>query len=285
MNGDGLDDVLVGAIDGGANGEIYVVFGKASTTAVEASDIKAGNGGFSFGATGTHNVFSDIGSALAGNLDINGDGSIDFIGGAPFAPVTLFQDQGRAWAIFNPIQITGSSTYTGRTRVGDGPGGAGVPPATYRSAGVTLKFSDGDFADNGAGGASTEQVTVIRSNASIENLPQTPANVLWEITTDRVGFSQAGVTFRYTDEQIEMLDESTLTLYKADSPLGPWTALPTNLKAKRNEISAPLTSFSYFAIGGEAVVLSLNLNGRLMALVAGVAIVVLMSIRTSRRSS
>ena len=51
VNGDGLDDLIVGAYgaEPGENiyaGESYVVFGKANATAVELSAVAAGTGGF-----------------------------------------------------------------------------------------------------------------------------------------------------------------------------------------------------------------------------------------------
>jgi hypothetical protein len=47
VNGDGLDDLLIGAV--GANtrsGNVYVVFGKSDLKDVQLSDIAQGSGGF-----------------------------------------------------------------------------------------------------------------------------------------------------------------------------------------------------------------------------------------------
>ena len=49
VNGDGLDDLLVGAPGADPNGEgsgqSYVVFGRADAAAVELADVAAGQGG------------------------------------------------------------------------------------------------------------------------------------------------------------------------------------------------------------------------------------------------
>ena len=39
VNGDGLDDLIIGAPDGGTNGGAYVVFGKADWTGTPAVDL------------------------------------------------------------------------------------------------------------------------------------------------------------------------------------------------------------------------------------------------------
>ncbi|MCA9291754.1 MAG: FG-GAP repeat protein [Phycisphaerales bacterium] len=83
VNGDGLDDVIVGS--GYANdytGESYVVFGKADTTPVELSDIVAGIGGFVINGA---NPYDNAGLAVSGGGDVNGDGLADLIVGARYA--------------------------------------------------------------------------------------------------------------------------------------------------------------------------------------------------------
>jgi hypothetical protein len=47
MNGDGLDDLIVGAHQANlSSGKSYVVFGKQDTNTIELSAIAAGTGGF-----------------------------------------------------------------------------------------------------------------------------------------------------------------------------------------------------------------------------------------------
>lgn len=89
VNGDGLDDLLVGgelADQSGrsASGAVYVVFGKADEHPV---DLEA----FDAGTQGAHGYRVDgpataafVGLRLAGLGDMNGDGLADFVTGSPF---------------------------------------------------------------------------------------------------------------------------------------------------------------------------------------------------------
>jgi hypothetical protein len=51
VNGDGLDDLIIGALYADSNGKVdtgksYIVFGKQDNTAINLSAIAAGTGGF-----------------------------------------------------------------------------------------------------------------------------------------------------------------------------------------------------------------------------------------------
>ncbi|HTV23470.1 MAG TPA: hypothetical protein VMG12_32495, partial [Polyangiaceae bacterium] len=79
VNGDGLDDVIVGAsgvLD--ATGAAYVIFGKADTAPVSVAELEQNIGGFAiFGDEAT----SFQGFSVAGAGDVNGDGLDDVIMG------------------------------------------------------------------------------------------------------------------------------------------------------------------------------------------------------------
>ncbi len=83
VNGDGLDDVIVGA-PGAADdaGESYVVFGKSDRAPVDLADIAAGRGGF---AVRGGRANDRAGASVSGAGDVNGDGLDDVIVGAPGA--------------------------------------------------------------------------------------------------------------------------------------------------------------------------------------------------------
>ncbi len=91
FNGDGFDDMIVGAPrtggdsnDGYDNGTAYVVFGRAGgfASGINLQDVAGGTGGFALhGAT----VNDRLGSSVAAAGDFNGDGLDDLIIGAPYA--------------------------------------------------------------------------------------------------------------------------------------------------------------------------------------------------------
>lgn len=83
VNGDGLDDLIVGALvddpNGSNAGASFVVFGKADGSVVELSDVEAGSGGFVINGVSALDL---SGGAVDGAGDVNGDGFDDLIVGA-----------------------------------------------------------------------------------------------------------------------------------------------------------------------------------------------------------
>jgi hypothetical protein len=86
MNGDGFDDLIIGAptADGSVDnsGVSYVVYGKADSGAVDLSAIAEGVGGFVINGTSGGDGF---GTSVSAAGDVNGDGFDDLIVGAPHA--------------------------------------------------------------------------------------------------------------------------------------------------------------------------------------------------------
>lgn len=74
VNGDGLDDLLVGGIKDNA---VYLVYGKADGGAVDLAQVRAGVGGFLI-AEGAENI-----RHVSAAGDVNGDGLADIIVGRP----------------------------------------------------------------------------------------------------------------------------------------------------------------------------------------------------------
>lgn len=88
LNGDGVDDLIVGApgVTAGADlrtdqGRVYVFFGSAVLRG--SADLALDEPGFDFVLTGAEG-FSRVGQALATG-DVNGDGVTDLLAGSPFA--------------------------------------------------------------------------------------------------------------------------------------------------------------------------------------------------------
>jgi hypothetical protein len=101
INGDGFDDVIVGApfadLTGTDSGTAYVVFGRATgiPAAVQASALDGSNGFRIVGAAGGDSA----GHSVASAGDFNGDGYDDLIVGAPGANITA-SDNGASYVVF-----------------------------------------------------------------------------------------------------------------------------------------------------------------------------------------
>jgi hypothetical protein len=118
VNGDGLADVLIGAKnDASFAGRSYVVFGKASTTAVNLSAVAGGTGGFVINAQCADQSNGFTVSALG---DVNGDGLSDLIVGAPYSKSAAGANNGgRSYVVFgksdntSPVDLTAIAGGTG----------------------------------------------------------------------------------------------------------------------------------------------------------------------------
>ncbi|MEM6992131.1 MAG: integrin alpha [Myxococcota bacterium] len=99
VNGDGLDDIVVGATGldtaGSGVGRGYVVFGKVDTVAVQLSSVVAGAGGFVI----DEKAPDDLALAVSGAGDVNGDGLADVVLGASDA-FAEGSEAGRAYVVF-----------------------------------------------------------------------------------------------------------------------------------------------------------------------------------------
>lgn len=112
VNGDGLDDLIIGAYGSDLNqvvpvrrsltGRSYVVFGKTTTTAVNLSAIAAGSGGFVINGE-AYNDFSGWSVSRAG--DVNGDGRSDLVVGS-WAASPNGHYSGRTYVIFGKASTT-----------------------------------------------------------------------------------------------------------------------------------------------------------------------------------
>ena len=110
VNGDGLDDLIVGA--NGANtgtGKSYVIFGKKDSTTIDLSAIASGTGGFVINGENTSD-WSGVSVSSAG--DINGDGLDDLIIGAQYATPSGKSNAGKSYVVFGKTDSTAINLST-----------------------------------------------------------------------------------------------------------------------------------------------------------------------------
>jgi len=98
---DGLVDMLMGAPGFGTSagvfpGRSYLVFGKADGSAVLLSDLARREGGFAWEGEA---ALDQAGFSVSSGGDVNGDGRLDFLVGAPTADVRG-PDSGRVYVVF-----------------------------------------------------------------------------------------------------------------------------------------------------------------------------------------
>ena len=153
VNGDGFDDLIVGAYrddpNGSSSGASFVVFGKTDGTKVELSDVEAGTGGFVINGV---SAFDQSGISVSSAGDVNGDGFDDLIVGA-FGDSPNGSSSGASFVVFGgnfswavtQIGTLGDDTLTG-TAANDVIF-AGVGNDTLDGGGGTDRLSGGAGAD------------------------------------------------------------------------------------------------------------------------------------------
>lgn len=104
INGDGLDDLIIGAPKSSTSepgsGRAYVVFGKTGGSRVSLADIAAGSGGFLLTGSFAYSGYQETGSSVASAGDVNGDGLGDLIVGAPGSHPEAGHQAGRTYVVY-----------------------------------------------------------------------------------------------------------------------------------------------------------------------------------------
>ncbi|MXP27194.1 hypothetical protein GRI39_14335, partial [Altererythrobacter indicus] len=144
VNGDGIDDILLGAFANGGTGSAYVIFGKTSGfgTIDLANSLSAVQG---FQITGVASN-DRLGWSVSSAGDINGDGYDDVIVGANLHDDDGLTDRGEAYVIF------GKASGFGTIDLSSGLGAADGFTITGAAAGDNLGYSVSSAGDvNGDG--------------------------------------------------------------------------------------------------------------------------------------
>jgi hypothetical protein len=145
VNGDGLADVIIGApSNNSGDGRSYVVFGKASGTAVNLANVAAGTGGFVINGITDGNL-NNSGYFVSSAGDVNGDGLADVIVGEPYSGNSL---AGNSYVVFG--KATTSAVNVANIAAGTGGGFAitGEVQAAGASSGWSVS-SAGDINGDG----------------------------------------------------------------------------------------------------------------------------------------
>jgi large repetitive protein len=126
INGDGLGDIIIGAVIGGSanatpySGKTYVVFGRNTANAtIDLGQVAAGVGGF---AIVSNTADEQSGHSVSSAGDINGDGLADIILGAPFKTESGGVNTGHSFVVYGKS----STTQVNLTDVGNNIGGFAI---------------------------------------------------------------------------------------------------------------------------------------------------------------
>jgi hypothetical protein len=198
FNGDGLADLLVGAIYNNAGGQnsgaTYVVLGKTDNTAVNLSSVKNNIGGFVIKG---ENAQDKVGVSVSSGGDINGDGLGDIIIGAIIENTGTTQTQrGKTYVVFG--RTSGNATID-LGQIASGIGGFAIVSNTNTEQSGHSVSSAGDINGDGLadiilgapyspvdGGASTGRSYVVYGKASTTNVSLT------DVTNNIGGFAIIG---------------------------------------------------------------------------------------------
>jgi hypothetical protein len=241
VNGDGYADLLIGAASAdfngrGDSGSSYIISGRPSgfVNLDLATWLNADHSRLLIGGNAPSRFTGDVVSSAG---DVNGDGFADLLIGAPFDSVS-----GSVFVIFGG---RAPRTYLDRTPPGD------LIRRAIGSDGRLAESASGVWLDfDGGSAVSTEtvtQYTLGRSPAKGISPMSDISDMLWQISSTRTGWTTCTVTLKYPKSAEPF--ESDLKIYKAESPSGPWTRLTTTVNTGRNEASAMVTGFSWFALG------------------------------------
>jgi len=262
INGNGLDDVLLGApfadAFAGTTGDFGVVYAITSTLNLEgfgAYELE-----FIDASVAIHGrLGSDFsGAALNAKGDLNADGFADLISTAAFASNTPQDGTGVVYTLYGD-GLAESAAATKSLISGDTlrePLGGPQSPVLRAS----VDFTGGD------GGRVSAVLT--RNTSGLSNVGNgfgtNLAPVYWNLTTTRTGWTAVEISLQYLDLEVDGFDEAEIALYQAPAPEGPWTRVAgQTLDAPLNQFSFSTDALGSFAIVAESPVITLLGNAEI----------------------
>ena len=206
VNGDGLDDLIVGARKADPSGKSsagksYVIFGKQDNAAINLSAIASGTGGFVINGESAGDK-SGISVSSAG--DVNGDGLDDLIVGAYQADPSGKSSAGKSYVIFGKqdnaaINLSAIATGTGGFVING------------ESAGDSSGWSVSSAGDVNGDGLDDLIVGAYQADPSGKSNAGKSYVIFGKTDTDAVDLSKLGDESKYTIDYLGNKDDNTLT--------------------------------------------------------------------------
>lgn len=252
LNGDGLADLIIGARQASPNGRVssgvsYVVWGKTDAQDIDFAAL--GSAGFEIQGDSPGDL-SGVSVSTAG--DVNSDGIADILIGADEADAQGRLNAGESYLVFSAHTAPTAATYLNHL-----PKGSSDAP---QPVGVIGNGANDDAPDarawlgfDAGANASLQAVMLTRDSTGIGGGLSTLANVNWWVETDRQGWSEASLMFRYTDAEVSGLIESDLRLFNGPSTQGPWSELSTTVEVTKNRVTATSSSLGYFVLAEQPI--------------------------------
>jgi hypothetical protein len=255
VNGDGRDDIIAGfagdppdVSNRGRAGSVQVIWGRPELRGLTVNlvenesdiNVRGANRGDWFG-------MSSLGAG-----DHDRDGFADFGAAGPWGDSPFIEQQddesGYAALVFgagSAMEATATVAFSPGVTARRGFGGRLSP--------VVRTWISFDRGANASGEASFSTATLTRSNASAESIGDGSltdvADVLWHVTTDRLGWASAELTFKYVDSEVALMSEGALILHQSQSLDDPWSAIPhQKLDTRRNVVTADVSKLGHFAL-------------------------------------